>query len=78
MPVTGKEIDRYPYPTLFPDGLEFVPKKFAISHRNRWIVDESDYIIVYVLTDYNGAYEALKYAKRKKKNIVNLADKRPI
>ena len=59
--------------TLYPDGLEFVPRKFAITHRNRWIVERSDYIIAYVLLG-GGAYEALKYAERKNKSIVNLAE----
>ena len=60
--------------TIFPEGLEFVPRRFAITHRNRWIVEQSDYIIGYVLTSYGGAYEALKYAKGKNKSIINLAD----
>ena len=62
------------FPTLFPEGLELVPRKFAISHRNRWIVNQSDYIIAYVAVSYGGAYEALKYAKQKKSAVVNLAD----
>ena len=62
------------HPTLYPDGLELVPKKFAIVYRNRWIINESDYIIAYVSANYGGAYEALKYARIKHKSIINLAE----
>ena len=60
-------------PTLYPNGLETVPRKFAITYRNRIMIDQSDYVVGYVRMCYGGAYEALKYAERKNKNIVNLA-----
>ena len=60
--------------TFLPEGMEFVPKKFAIAHRNRFVVNKSDYIITYVRKTWGGAYEAMQYAKRKKKQVVNLAD----
>ena len=59
--------------TLYPEGLETVPKRFAISHRNRWIVQQSDYLITYVRTSYGGAYKALQHAKRTGKQMINLA-----
>ena len=34
--------------TLFPDGLESVPKKYAISKRNEWMIQHSDYAVCYV------------------------------
>ena len=51
--------------TIYPDKLETIPKKFAITYRNRWIVEKSGYLIAYVHADYGGAYEGLQYAKRK-------------
>lgn len=36
--------------TIYPP-LESVPKKFAISRRNEWMVLESDIIVAYVLRD---------------------------
>jgi len=63
-----------PTHTIFPDGLEFVPRRFAITHRNRWIVEASEYVIACVTFRYGGAYEALKYAKHKRKTVVNLAE----
>ena len=59
--------------TLYPEGLETVPQRFAIHHRNRWIVEHSDYLITYVCKSYSGAYEAFQYAKRRGQKITNLA-----
>ena len=56
---------------VFPP-LENVPSKFAIIKRNEWIVEQSDLIVVYCLRSFGGAYNALKYAKRKNKKIIEL------
>ena len=58
--------------TIYPEGLELVPKRFAITYRNRWMVEWSDYIIGYTANNYGGAYDALKYAGHNKKIITNL------
>ena len=34
--------------TLFPDGMESVPKRFAISKRNDWIIQQSGFAVCYV------------------------------
>ena len=34
--------------TIFPEGLEQVPPKYAISKRNYWMIQNSDYVICYV------------------------------
>lgn len=56
---------------IYPE-LEHVPNRFAISHRNRWIVDKADVIIAYVNHSYGGAYAMYSYAKRKSKEIYKL------
>ena len=70
-------IDRNYDTCLYDDSvyppLENVPKKFAIVKRNEWTVDKADIIIAYVEHDWGGAARTLKYAVRKKKEIVNLA-----
>ena len=58
--------------TVYPEGLESVPKRFAISHRNKWIVTQSDVVIGYARTSYGGAYDALHYAENQKKKVINL------
>ena len=41
--------------TLYPDGMESVPKKFAISKRNDWIIQQSGIAICYVHKITGGA-----------------------
>ena len=64
----ASRFDEIIYPTL-----ETVPKKYAISHRNRWIVDKSNIIIAYVEHDFGGAYKMYKYAQNQNKKIYNLS-----
>ena len=59
--------------TIFPESLEFVPRRFAIKFRNRWMVEQSDFVIAYIQLNYGGAYEAMKYAERKNKKITELS-----
>ena len=71
--------DRTPYAELYDDiiippeiiGIHY---KAAIKARNRWMVDNSDLIICYIIRNYGGAADAVKYARHKEKRIINLAD----
>lgn len=58
---------------IAPDNVEKFVKKFAIIKRNEWIVDKSDLIIAYVNCSVGGAYNAIKYANKTNKKVVNLA-----
>lgn len=60
--------------TVYPP-LEAVPRRFAISHRNRWMVESTDVMVAYVLHDWGGAATTLQYAKQKKKSIISFADR---
>lgn len=40
--------------TVYPP-LEAVPRRFAISYRNRWMVESTDVIVAYVLHDWGGS-----------------------
>lgn len=51
-----------------------VVKRFAISKRNQWMVNEADLVIAYVDHDYGGAAKTFEYAVRKKKKYVNLGN----
>lgn len=61
------------YPTLFPEGIEKTPKRFAISFRNRWMTINTDAVIAYVNHSYGGAAQFVELAKKRKKEIINLA-----
>lgn len=60
-------------PTMLPDGIENVPKKFAISYRNNYMVKECDTIICYITHDWGGAAKFTEKADKMGKTIINLA-----
>ena len=60
------------YDENFMPDFGSVPAKFAILKRNEWMIDNSDFIIFHIDFTMGGAYKAYQYAKRKKKNFVNL------
>ena len=62
------------YDSVLYPPLEKVPPKFAISRRNEWMIDQADLIIAYVTYSHGGAYTGMKYAKRKQKRVINLAE----
>jgi len=61
---------------LIPSILEGVHYKHAIVLRNRWMVEQADYVIAMVERKEGGAYATLQYAKKKKKKIINLAERK--
>ena len=55
--------------TVYPP-LEDVPRRFAITHRNRWMVDVADVVVAYVLHDWGGAATTLRYANQEAKRRI--------
>ena len=47
LPRKQETICKYKH-TIYPEGAETVPKKFAISFRNKWMIKKSDMVIAYV------------------------------
>lgn len=73
MPTEQSEFDVTDYSeTIYPEGLESVPPRFAISKRNRWMVEKSDIVVTYVKYSTGGAAQAKKLAERKGKRVINL------
>ena len=56
--------------TVYPP-LETVPKRFAISRRNEWMVRECDTVVAYITHGWGGAAKTMAYACRKKKQIIS-------
>ena len=56
---------------IYPE-LENVPPKFAITYRNKYMVDTTDIIFTYIRRSYGGAYSAYSYAKKKNKTIIQI------
>ena len=80
IPYLTKEIEEYKEEyyrnfdaVLMADISEKTPKKLKIIKANQYMVGESEHLICYVKNSWGGAAKTLEYAKRKKKNIYNLA-----
>ena len=59
--------------TIYPEGLETVPKRFAISWRNKWMIQQSDVVVTYVTHNFGGAAQFKDVAKRMNKLTIELA-----
>ena len=64
--------------TLIPEGLENVPPRFAIDHRNRWLLAHCDCVIAYVKSSIGGASKFMSLAEKRGKLIINIAKTNPI
>ena len=62
----------FDYPTLFPEGIEAVPKKYAISYRNDYMITQSYFVLVYISRPFVGAYTFFEKAKKQGKTCINL------
>ena len=58
--------------TLLPEGIETVPKRFAISWRNQWMIRQADMIVCYITHSWGGAAQFVEYAKNKNREIIRI------
>ena len=62
------------------DGIEICNEsaksyfKEAIQIRIRHMVERSDLIVSYIINDYGGAFQTIRYAEKLNKKIINIAD----
>ena len=73
IPTKKSEYDDYTN-TILPEGIETIPKRFAISYRNKWMVEQSDIVITYVARTYGGAWQFKGMAERQRKTIIELSE----
>jgi len=60
--------------SIYPDGMENVPRRFAIVEANQRMVKSADIVICYA--EYPGnSRELMGYAQRQGKSIINIAPK---
>ena len=60
--------------TMLPEGIETVPKRFAISWRNNWMLNQSDYVVAYIDHDWGGAFQYVSRAVKQRKHVINLTE----
>ena len=59
--------------TIYPEGIEMVPKRYAIIWRNKWMLKQADTVITYVTHPSSGAWEFEMLAMKKGKNVIKLS-----
>lgn len=58
--------------TMYIDELDYIPKKLAIVKRNEWMINNSDYVITYVVYTFGGAYKFKCLSEKKGKTVINI------
>ena len=64
--------ERYYDSVIIPESVQTSHPKSAIRLKNRWMIEHSVLVIVYVERNTGGAFTAMKYAKKLDKEVVNL------
>ena len=59
--------------TILPENIETVPRRFAISYRNKWMIERSDFVVTYVRhTIGSGAAQFKELAEKRGKTVIEL------
>ena len=74
MPSNSIYFENITYKTIFPEGIENIPPKFAILHRNKWMLEKSEYVITFVRRPFGGAAKFYDMALKQRKQVINLAN----
>jgi hypothetical protein len=73
LPTKKSEYDDYSN-TILPEGIETVPKRFAISYRNKWMIKQADVVVTYVTHNFGGASQFKALAERQGKMVIELSE----
>lgn len=60
--------------TFFPQGLEKALPKYAISKRNEWLINNSDYAVVFFNHRFSNCARWVEKAEKKGLKIINVAN----
>ena len=58
--------------SLYPPGMENVPRRFAIAHANRWMVEHCTHLVAYVTHPASNAGKVVEWGRIKGKKVVEL------
>ena len=73
IPTKKSEYDSFTN-TLLPEGIETIPKRFAISWRNKWMIQQSDVVVTYVTHSFGGAVKFKEIAEKQGKMVIELSE----
>ena len=74
IPYLDRKYDLELYDSSVYPPLEDVPQRFAISKRNEWMIQNSEFVVAYVKYSWGGAIKTLEFAQRKSKKIINISE----
>ena len=60
------------FPTIYPEGMENVPPKYAIARRNKWMIEQADCVVAYTRYTTGGAARCRGLAEKKGKIVIDL------
>ena len=72
MPGKKNEYDDFS-DTILPEGIEAVHPRYAISWRNRWMLQRADYVVTYITHSWGGAARYAQKAKRAGKTVIDVS-----
>ncbi|MBR4658719.1 MAG: hypothetical protein IKP26_05635 [Clostridia bacterium] len=74
LPTSESSVSENLMPTVLPEGIETVPRRFAISFRNRWMIMQSDIVVTHVTNHVaSGAAQFKALAEKQGKTVINLS-----
>ena len=73
LPTKKSEYEDYTN-TIIPEGIETAPKRFAISYRNKWMVEQADIVVTYVTHSFGGATQFKEMAEKQGKTVIELSE----
>lgn len=74
LPYLDRSMDLDAYDGSIYPPLEKVPRRYAISRRNRWMVDQANVVVTYVIHEWGGAATTLRFAEAKRKTIMRFPE----
>lgn len=64
--------------SLYPLGMENVPRRFAIPRANRWMVEHCTHLVAYVTHPASNAGKVVEWGRKMGKEVRRLADKKQL
>ena len=65
-------------PSVYTDSVYLlerrVPQRYAVLETNKLMVGKADCLVVGIMKEWGGAWQAVEYAKRKGKRIINICE----
>ncbi|MBO5401937.1 MAG: hypothetical protein J6A85_02060 [Clostridia bacterium] len=74
LPMRKAEHDPYHGYSIYPEGIEEGPQRFAIERRNKWMINHADCCLCYITHSWGRAYKFAKQAQKKGLKVICLGD----